>query len=158
MQGGHFAQDGDRGVVVHIVAIGGQQAVMAVAGVRIEGDVGEENQLGHRCLDRPDRPQHEAVGIQRLAAIGGLEHGGGHGEQRDTPNAQREELPCLPHQVIEIEPEDPGHGPHGRRRGDTLLDEQGCDEVRRMEPDLLHHLTDGRTAPQPPGPKGRKPR
>ena len=129
-----------------------------MAGVRIEGDVGEEHQLGHRRLDRPHGAQHQALGIQRLASIRSLEFAGCDRKKGYASNAQFEEFPRLADQVVEVEPEDPGHGSHGRRRGGALLDEQGRDEVRRMEPHLLHHLTDGRTAPQPPGPKGRKPR
>ena len=60
---------------------------MSVAGVRIEGDVGEEHQLGHCRLDRPHGAQHQALGVQCLAAVRSLEFAGCDRKERDAANA-----------------------------------------------------------------------
>ena len=56
----------DGGVVDDLVA--GHDAVMAVAGVGIERDVGDEAEVGHRRLDRARSAADEIVRVERLRA------------------------------------------------------------------------------------------
>ena len=81
-----LGQDGDRLVVEDIAIVVGQ-AVMAVAGVGIERDVGQHADLGHRILDRLDRAADEVVGVERLAGIVAAQVRRRVGEQGDAGDA-----------------------------------------------------------------------
>ena len=59
---------GDRLVVEH-VAGGVDQAVLAVAGVRIERDVGDDAELGKALLQRAHGARHEALRMPRGRGI-----------------------------------------------------------------------------------------
>ena len=59
------------GVVIDDVALGVDEAVVAVGGIGIERDVGQHPDLRDRVLDRLDRAADQVVGVERfLGALG----------------------------------------------------------------------------------------
>ena len=59
---------------------------MPVVGVLAQAHVAEDEQVGRRALDRPDRLLHDALLVVRLGA--GAVLGGGQTEQDHTPQPQ----------------------------------------------------------------------
>ena len=62
-------QHRDRLVVEDVAAVV-EQAVLAVAGERVERHVGQHAQLGEALLQLAHGARHQAVGVERLAAVG----------------------------------------------------------------------------------------
>ena len=65
-------------------------AAVAVRGVLAEAGVDGDRQLGHRLLDRADRPLHDALVVPRLAADRVLLLG--HAEQDHRRDAELRDL------------------------------------------------------------------
>ena len=61
-------QHRDRLVVDDVAAVV-EQAVLAVRGERVERDVGQQPELGEALLQLAQRPRHQALGVERLAAV-----------------------------------------------------------------------------------------
>ncbi len=109
---------------------------MAVAGVGVERDVGDEAKLRELALNRAAGPADEIAFVEGFAAPRVLERRFGVREQTDRRNAELYRPPGLAHQFINAEPID------ARHRGDwnaTLVafdQEQRPDEVARSQ-DML---------------------
>ena len=86
---------------------------MAVAGVGIERDVGQDADLGHRILDRLDRAADQIVGVERFARVVGAQLLGRVREQRDARNAKLGRLLCLGADAVELQRLTPGSEPIG---------------------------------------------
>ena len=85
------------------------EAVVAVAGVRVEGDVGDEAELREFALDRAAGAADEISLVESLAAALVLEARLGVGEERDRRDAELDRPPGLAHRLIDAEPVDPRH-------------------------------------------------
>ena len=80
-------EDLDR-VVVDDVAGLVDQAVVAVRGIGVERDVGQHADLGHRILDRVDRPADQVVAVERFLGALGAKLSGVLGNKRDARDAE----------------------------------------------------------------------
>ncbi len=99
-----------QGRVVGDVAVGVEQAVLAVAGVGIERDVGDHAELGMRVLERAHRALHQAVGIPGFVGALAFRCVADHREQRDRGNAQLVHACRGLDEQIDTDPFDAGHG------------------------------------------------
>ena len=100
--GGVVGEDVD-GVVVGDVAVGVEHAVMAVAGVGIERDVGDEKRFGRGLLDLADGGEEPVLGNGGVLAAGVLEAGVDLGKERDGLDAERGEFLHLGDGVAQVE-------------------------------------------------------
>ena len=114
------------------------EPVVAVAGVRVERDVGDEAKLRKLALDRAAGAADEIVLVEGLAAALVLEMRLGVGEERDRRDVELDRPLGLAHRLIDAEPVDAGH--RGDRNAPLLaLDqEQRPDEVARRQHMLRH--------------------
>ena len=107
----------------------GNQAVVPVARVRVEGDVGDKAKLGELFFDRAQRPANQIVLIERLGAGFVLERGFRVGKERDRGNFQLHRALGGSHRLVDAQPIDARH----RGDRDALLfafdEEQGPDQV-----------------------------
>src|SRR3984885_5530977 len=119
------------------------QAVVAVAGVRVERDVGDEAKLGKLALDRTAGAADEVSFIEGLAPLRVLERNFGVGEERDRRDVQLNRPLSLAHGLFDGQPVDAWH--RGYRNALLLAvdQKQRPDEVARRQ----HMLGD-----QPPRP------
>ena len=98
------------GGVVGDAAGGVQHPVLAVVGVRVEGDVGDHAELGDGLLDRAHGARHQAVGVAGLVAAGGLARRVDDREQRHRGQPQFGGALGLPAQFVRPQAVDAGHG------------------------------------------------
>ncbi len=85
---------------------------MAVIGVRIEGDVGHQADVGNFGLDRAGRPAHQIVRIDRLFALRRARLRVGVRKKREGRDAEIAGLAGGLHRRIGRETMDPRHGGH----------------------------------------------
>ena len=103
------------------------QAVVSMAGVRVERDVGDETELRKLLLDRAARPANEIALVERLAAVLVLQVGLGEGEERERRHAQFDGARGLPDRLVDADPFDARH----RRHADARL--FAVDEKKRPD-------------------------
>ena len=122
--------DGD---VVLYVAVVVEDAVLAVSGERIEGDVGDDAQLREASTQRARGTLGNTVRIPGFGGIQGFLLQRRHREQRQCRNAQRHQLLGLLEQQVDGQPLDAGHRRHGfatvlaiehEHREDQVIDRQ----------------------------------
>ena len=119
------------------------EAVVAVAGVRVERDVGDEAELRELPLDGAAGLADEIAVVEGLAAALVLEMRLGVRKERDRRDVERDRPPGLAHRLVDAEPVD---ARHRRDRNAPLLavdEKERPDEVARRQ----HVLRD-----QPPRP------
>jgi hypothetical protein len=126
------------GRVVHHVAGLVDQAVLAVAGVGIERDVGDHAELGVFALERAHRALHQTVVVPGLVRVQRLRLQGRHGEQRERGDSQRVRLAGGAKQLVDAEPLDTRHRGHGLAGALALAHEHGPDQVVRGKHRLAH--------------------
>ena len=144
-----FAELLDRFVVEHNPVIA-DDPVVTVAGVGIQGDVGHDRHSRHRLFDLADGPGDQAIGVEAFGPILGFEALCHFGEQHDAADAQ---IPGPLHftgEGLQAPAARPRHGTD-RLNLDTLVDEEGVDEIRRREAVLANHGAQGRRATQAAG-------
>ena len=135
------------GLVVEDIARLVGQAVVAVRGVGVERDIGQDTDLGHRVLDGADRAAHEVVGVERFLAHFAAQVRRGVGEEGDARDAEVAGFAGAVGEAIDRPAADPG------KRRDRLLpalplgDEQGPDEIGGREVVLGEHGADPRSGP-----------
>ena len=108
MRQGLPGQHRDRFVVHHVSGIV-NDAILAVRGVGVQGDVGNYDNVGIGFLDGPDRALNESVGIGALGAIETLPVGVDDREQGDSGYAQVDRLAERIEQPIDGLTLDAGH-------------------------------------------------
>ncbi len=81
-----LAHEGGDGLVVHHVSGRIDESILAVAGVRVERDVGDHAQIGKTRLERLHRARDEAIRIPGLGAVRGLPVAADHREERERRN------------------------------------------------------------------------
>ena len=112
-----------------------EDAAVAVVGVLVEAQVGDEHDVVAHLRDEvAQRDLHDAVGVPRLRALGVLR--GRHAEEDDARDAQRGQLGDLLAQRLAGVLHDAGQRGDGLRLGDPLAHEQRGDEVVDGHPRL----------------------
>jgi hypothetical protein len=151
VQDGHICKNPDRPVVVHVAAVGRQDAVVAVRRVGVEGDVGHHRHARHGLLYSPDGTQDKGVLAQGGRTFLVFEPRGYAGKQRDGQHTELPEGSAFLHQVGNSEAEYAGHG--GDRLGAPLSvdHEKGGDQVLGAKDRVLDQSAEPRRAPKPSG-------
>ncbi len=121
-------QHGDRVVVQH-VALVVDDAVLPVRRVRVERDVGDDDEIGKPALDCPNRALHEAIGIGAFGAVQQLEAAVDDREQGDGRNTEILYNGEFFEQAADISAADAGHRRHGLAVGLAVVHEDRVDEV-----------------------------
>ncbi len=116
------------GFVVDHVAVA-QQAIVAMAGVGIEGHVAHDADVGHRGLHGAHGPADEVLPVQRFVAVGRLAFRRCGRKQSDGRDAQVARLLHGFHEQIERQPIDARHRGHRRALLRSFLNEDRPDEI-----------------------------
>ena len=127
------------GLVVHHVAGVVDQAVLAVAGVRVERDVGDDAQVGQCLLECGHHTRHQAVRVVGLARVERLERRVDNREQRKCGDAEVARLLGGLEQQIERLALDPRHRGHRFFAPGAVEHKHRQDEVGRAQRRLAHH-------------------
>ena len=98
---------------------------MAVAGVRVEGDVGDEAKLGKLALDRAAGAADEVAFVESFAPLRVLERNLGVGEEGNRRNLEVDRPLGLAHRFFDRQPVD------ARHRGDRNAAFLSVDEKER---------------------------
>ena len=132
------------GFVVQDVAVfagvGVEQAVLAMAGERVERHVGHHAKLWKACFQRPYHPGHQTVRVQRFLAIGRLERSVDHRKQRHHRYAQADAFFRDRQQQIEAEPLDAGHRRHSLTPLLSVQHKYRVDQVMGAEGVFAHQV------------------
>ena len=104
---------------------------MAMAGVGIERDIGDEAKIWHFAFDRAASTADEIFGIERLAGLLIPQARLGKGKQRERRNAKLRRLGRGPHGLVDGEALDAGHGGNGLPRVFALAKKNRPDEIVR---------------------------
>jgi hypothetical protein len=127
-----FVIDDVAGVVEH--------AVLAVAGVGVERHVGHHAQVRKLFFQRPHHARDQAVGVERLLAVGCFEGGVDGREQRQHRNAELHAVFGHRQQQIQAQAVHAGHGRHGLALVLALVHEHGIDQVVGRDGVLAHQV------------------
>ncbi len=121
---------------------------MAVVGVFIDADIGDDEHLGNRRLDFPDRPLNDAVGIISLGPAGVFF--AGNPKKKDRRDAEGMTFFHLLHQVVDGIPVNPRHGGYFLSFAPPFANEQGGDQVVHRQVGLTNQPQKSRVLSQPP--------
>ena len=130
-------EDIDAGIVDDPV-LGIEQTVVAVAGVRVERDVGQDADVRAAGLDRGDGAAHQIAGVKRLGPIVAAVGGGGIREQGQARDAECGGFLRRRRQQVDRQALDTGHRRDRFSRVRPLGHEQRPDEVSRAEDRFGH--------------------
>ena len=89
------------GLVVEHIAGLVDEAVLPMARVGIERDVGDDADFRKALLQFAHAARHQALGIEGLLGVGGLQRGVDHRKERDRRNAECERLLDHREQVVD---------------------------------------------------------
>jgi hypothetical protein len=117
-----------------------QHAVLAVAGVGVQRHVGHHAQVGKLFFQRPHHARDQAVGVERLLAVGVFEGGVDGREQRHHRNAELHAVFGHRQQQVQAQALHAGHGGHGLALVLALVHEHGVDQVVRRDRVLAHQV------------------
>ena len=138
------------GVVVD-VAVGADDAAVAVVGVLVDAEVGDEHHLvADLGAQVGERELHDAVGIPGAGALGVLV--GGHAEEDHAGDAEGGELADLLAERLAGVLHHAGQAGDRLRLGDALPHEQRRDQVVDGDAGLGDEAAQGRGAAQPAEP------
>ena len=138
---GHLHERFDGAVIIHVGAGGVQDAVVAVRGVRVEGDIGEDHRAGRLRLHFADGAVSEVRRVQGFGAFGGLAGGVDLREEGHAMDAEGEEFGALGAELGERDAADAREGADGL--GDVAFgDEERLDQVAGLDHRFAEHGTD----------------
>ena len=138
---GHLHERFDGAVIIHVGAGGVQDAVVAVGGVRVEGDVREDHRTGRLGLHFADGAVGEVRGVEGFGAFGGLAGRVDLREEGHAMDAEGEEFGALGPELGERDAADAGEG--SNRLGDVAFgDEERLDQVAGFDDRFAEHGTD----------------
>ena len=142
--------------VVEDVAVFVEQAVLAVAGVRIERDVGEQPQAREALFQLAQCPRDQPCGVRRLVAAGVLQRRLDDREQGHHRDAQFDALLGHVVQPVQAAALHAGHARHVLRLRVAVEHEHRQDQVLRRQAMLAHQRSGERIAAQAARSAGRK--
>ena len=134
---GHFIDD---------VAVLVRQAILAVGGVGIEGDVGQDAQLGKAAFQGLDRARHQAVRVGRFDAVVGFQRRVDDGKQGDHGDAERHAIGRHLQQQIDRDALDARHRCHLLALVFAIENEHRIDQVVRRDGVFTHQRARERIA------------
>ena len=101
------------------------QAVMPVARIGIERDIGDEAEIGHRRLQRAARGANEILRVERLRSREVAPGRVGIREEGDRGNAELGRATCRAHSLVHRQTVHPGHGGHRLLRRSPSIRKMG---------------------------------
>ncbi len=119
---------------------------MAVVGIGAEADIGDDDDLREIRLDAPYRLLHDPVRRERFRRAGVFRLR--QAEEQHARHARSHRLLDRVRQAIDGEMVDAGHRADLLAHIEAVRDEEGQDELRRMQPRLLHEAAERRRLPQ----------
>ena len=122
--------------IVEDAAVVAEQAVVAMAGVGIERNVGEHADLGTAGLDCSDRAAHQIIGVERLLTAPAATLGLSIRKQREARNTEACGLFCSCCEKIDRQPLDARHGANRLSDARSFGDEKRPDQVGGRQPVL----------------------
>ena len=134
------------GLVVQDVAVGVEEAAVAVVRVLAEADVGHDDELRARFLERADRLLDRPVVGEALDTVRILR--ARDAEEENRLDAERLELTGFASELVDGELVDTGHRGHGAADAVAGNDEERVDEVVRLERRLANEVAQGRRSAQ----------
>ena len=152
---GLFRQYRHGGVVEDVAGLV-EQAVLAVAGERVQCHVAQHAQLREAVFQRTHGARHQAVGVGGLAAVGRLQLGRDHREQRDHWHAQLHALLGQAHQPVDREALHAGHAGHVLHPVMAVVHEHRQDQIAGVQVVLAYQGAGEGVAAQAARPAGRK--
>ena len=120
------------GLVIEHVAVGVDDAVLSVAGERVQRDVGQDAEIREARLDRLHGPGHETLRVGRDPAVRRLQAGFDHREDRHHRNAEPRAAFGDAEQLIDRVAMHAGHRwdrYRCRPAGPAVMDEDRIDQV-----------------------------
>ena len=114
------------------------QPVMAVRGIRVERDVADDADLGHRLLDGAHRAADQIVGINGLAGVIVAQLGVGEREERDGRDVQARRFLGGGDAKIHRHAVDAGHRGHGNALIGAFQNEERPDQIAGRQMVLAH--------------------
>jgi hypothetical protein len=151
---GLLAQHRDR-FIVHDVAGVVDEAVLAVARVRIERDVRHHAELREVLLEIRDDARDEPLRVHRLLPVRGLERRLDRREERQGRDAELERVLRDREEAVRRVARDARHRRDGLLRIAALDHEHRVDQVVGRQPVLAHHAAREVVAPHAPHPDRR---
>ena len=142
-------------LVVEDVAAVVEQAVLAVRGEGVERDVGHHAEFGEALLQLAHDAGHQALGVERLAAVVELELLVDHREQRHHRDAELHAVFGHRQQAIQAEALHAGHRAHVLHLVLPGEHEDRQDQIRRGEAVFAHEIAGEAVTAQAAGPRGR---
>lgn len=101
-------QQFNRLVIEDVAGLFVRQAVLAVAGERVQRDIGHDAEIRKALFELAHHPRHQAVRVQRFLAVVGFQRGINHRKQSHHRNAERHTLFGHRQQQIQAQALDPG--------------------------------------------------
>ena len=143
----HFHERFDGAVIVHVRAGGVQHAVVAVRGVGVEGDVGEDHRAGRLRLHFADGAVGEVRRVEGFGAFGGLAGRVDLGEEGHAMDAEGEQFRALGAELGERDAADAGKGADGFGHV-AFGDEERLDQVAGFDDRFAEHGADTGRGPE----------
>ena len=135
------------GFIVHHVAGGVDQAVLAVGGKGVQGHIGDHAQFRKRVLEGAHRPLRQSLRIVGLARVVGFLFRRRDREQRQGRDAEIVYFCRFEQQFIDAQALDARHGGHRLAPSLAFQDEHRIDQIIDGQPVFAH---------QPPGKTSRR--
>ena len=125
-------------LVVEDHAVLADDPVMTIAGVGIQGDVGHDRHLRDDFLDLADRPRNQAIGVEALGPVFGLQPLRHLGEENDATHTQVVSALHFAGKGCQAPTASTRHGTD-RLHLSAFMHKEGIDEVCSREAVLTHH-------------------
>ncbi len=148
-------EDHDR-LVVQNVAAAVDHAILAVSGIGIERDVGDDAEFGKALLQCRHRSWDEPLGIGCLAPVSGLHLAWNQGKHCHRRHTELHAEFRVRQQAIDRVAPNPRHRGHRLGPVPALDHEHGIDEVVRRQPVLAPQPARELVPPHPPHAPPRK--
>jgi hypothetical protein len=139
------------GLVVQDVAGLIQQAVLSVAGERVQRHIGHHAQAGKFFLQRPHHGGHQAVGVGGLAADRVFQRGADHRKQRHHRDAEPDAVFGHRQQQVQAQALHAGHRSDGLAAARAFEHEHWVDQVVHADRVLAHQVAGEFVAAQAAG-------
>lgn len=151
VEDGHTCEHGDGGVIFDIGLVGIENAIVTVRGVGIEGDIGDDEEFGEVFFELSDGAKDECFGVEGLFAVGGFEGGIDAGEESDGAYPELVKRAALFEEVAVAEAMLSREGIDRFTTGFLVEDEEGLDEIGRLEDGFADEIAQGGVLAQAAG-------
>lgn len=143
LEDGHAGEDLDGAVIIDLLSIEGEDPIMAMGSVGIEGDIGPDLDLREVLFEEADGAEEEGFGVEGLIAFRGFKGRLEGGEEGDGVDAEGEEAFGFVEQIGKVEAMLARHGFDGFGGAVAIDEEEGLDELARVQGGFADHGANG---------------